>query len=70
MFRPMFDSDKFKKPSPFYGYSHDQYLISSIPNNDNKKNVNHLPKQFNSKNTSNMAFDNEDLKQSDKNLKR
>ncbi len=28
-YRPSFDPEKYKKPAPFYGFSHDKYLISS-----------------------------------------
>lgn len=28
-FRPQFDSNNYKKPDPFYGFVHDQYIVSS-----------------------------------------
>ena len=70
LYRPKFDPDKYKKPSPFYGFSHDQYLISSNQKADTKKNVNNFSKSIISKNSSNFAFESEEIKQSDKKLKR
>jgi hypothetical protein len=46
-FRPQFDSNNYRKPDPFYGFVHDQYIVSSNNNGGKKDNKKAYPNQTN-----------------------